>query len=186
MTLQKISTVLDAQGFQINNVFYIRELSFANDFNAKTFNVDPEVNILNIGKLTRGCIDFQTNELHGLKLRPEKNFHLKHSNINSFLPILIESLTNKDKPYVAIKNQQLATIFKSLNIDFVNLEKGDYLVPSLKNLDQASSNGIWMCSLHTVFSVDNKRCALRKGLLLWSWLKKKNDEEREMSLAISI
>jgi len=176
---------MDAQGFQINNKFYMREFSFVKAIKAKSFNVVPELNISNIGRSTRLCIDFQTEKIHGLKLRTSPGtFHLKNSNIDSFIPVLIETLTNKEKPLVAVKNQQLASILRGLNLNFVNMEKGSFSVPSLKMLDEASTIGKWMCSLHTVFKTEHKRCGLRKSLMLWSWLNKKLDEERELSLAV--
>jgi hypothetical protein len=71
-TIGEVACIIKAQGFQLNNVFYPRELSIANDNINLSFNIDPELNESNLTAFHRNCLKYQTNNIHGISLKPDQ------------------------------------------------------------------------------------------------------------------
>jgi len=181
--INQIACVVDVQGFIVDKKFYPRELAIVNDIVNVSFNVDPEIQLQNTSKYQLGCLNFQTHQLHGLSIRPsDGTFNITNSTFKDFLYVMVKTLTNNEKPIIAIKNHQLRPILQRLNIDYVDVEKGDIIIPSTESLDNANPLGKWTCGLHSESGDINRKCALRKSCNVWSWLKRNQEKLRQIKI----
>jgi len=179
--LSKIACLLDVQGFIINNIFYPRELAILNNTISRSFNIDTE--LFSLSNIQKGAANYQTHAIHGLTLRPEEGtFNITTKNFKDILFILVKTLTSRDQPLVGIKNHQLKPILQSLGIDYIDLEKGDVIVPSIESLDSLNPLGKWVCENHTECDQGNRKCALRKCFNIWSWLEMQKEKLRQIKL----
>jgi len=161
--LEKIACVIDIQGYSLHGKFYARELSIVNDEICSTFNVDPEISLTDD---SLNAIYYHYQRIHGLGLHPLKNVFIKNSTLEMFIRVITDMLTSEDKPYLAVKNHQLASLLDEWQIKYVNLES--FEAPSVSQFTCR-----WMCDLHENKRPQMRRCALRKSISLWIWINQK-------------
>lgn len=162
----QIFCVMDIQGFSVEGKFYPRELSIVNNDLNITWNVDPELEVTENNRISIG---YHVRDIHGLSVKPDYGpVMIKSSTLAVVLKILSSILFTEEKPYIAVKNQQLAAILRNEGLQFVNLEKGNCVPPAISDLEK--DNIPWMCILHSNPVPRMKRCALRKSVSIWKWL----------------
>ena len=173
----KICAVIDAQGFQIGQTFFPRELAII----GKNVKLCYEIVSESVKFQNRGKLEFQTNAIHGIPINQVLNQNskcfIKEENLDNFLKFIVSLLTTEKRKYVAVKNQQLCQILTRCSIDFINLEKHllDFQpCPPLRVFEKIGAKNSVFCPLHLALYSQNfdkdVRCSLKKALFIWEWV----------------
>ena len=93
----------------------------------------------------------------------------KSNSIKDYLKNFHKILSNGEKCYFAIKNNQLKKILNECDIPTFDLENLNN-IPSIKEMEQSNGKSL-ICSNHLISKIRRYRCAYRKCLLLWKYLK---------------
>lgn len=192
-----ICAVIDVQGFYIDRKFYPRELAIVNDKLRLCFEIDcefpPNMNMeYNVLKK----FTFQQIHLHGIPMKKVLNDKTSRCFKNKDLKNLVQELYNRvkteDKFIFATKNQQTSDLLWEYEIPYLDLEKqmvGNEICPTLKDFDKVVGPNNCFCLLHFVLNKplynSQFRCALRKSIYIWDWLKYKVESDRFVNDIIS-
>lgn len=170
-----ICAFIDAQGFHLNNRFYLRELAIKNDTLDSCVEFDAELYLNRVRKDQRQQLIYQTNSVHGIPITSCRA-DFRSCEASTVIKSWYEIVATEEKVYFGLKNQQLATILNQVGIPFVDFERREIRAPSLRQLDQAysSENPVTFCKFHTRLPRHNNielRCAQRKANRFWEWLR---------------
>lgn len=178
-----VCAIIDTQGFFINKVFYPREVAIVNENLRVCFEIDcefpRELTIKSFKHFT-----YQQNVIHGIPVKKVINdisFRvLKFKYFKNFITYVYECLKSPERPFFAVKNQQLSLLLKEYKIPFINLEDekiGNEICPTLTSFDKVYGQNTHHCLLHFLLKnstmIPNYRCSLRKASYIWEWLNMK-------------
>jgi hypothetical protein len=156
--MDSIFGVIDAQGFFVKDEFYPRELAFGELDDSFIFSCefDPPMKFeyLSPKEKERNLFIMKYTGL------PYECNGYQEDKVKLILGLLREKYWTEDKPNFGIKNNQLATLLKSIGFSFVVIN-----CPPIYTLNPAKSE----CDRHTL----NKdgACAVKKVEVLRKWIK---------------
>jgi hypothetical protein len=171
----KLCAVIDAQGFQIGDQFYIRELCLIPCYSRNKYycEVDIPISYENLNEKDKTTVNFCRQFVHGLPLETRVNNAIPHSDLPEKLRLLYELHRIGSDDKIGVKNTQLQKLLTRWGIPCIDLEI--YLdCPPIKWL-RHSYKMKDVCEIHTDF-IRNKRihiarCAEDKAKNLWQWLR---------------
>lgn len=174
---EKISAILDIQGYSIEDKFFPREISIVNDEYELCYEVlhvfDEEFRISHHKQ-----INFHKNYIHGLPLHrilPINTKRIINSDELTQFFDFISSIFNINESSIGVKNQQVVNYLKDFNIVCIDLEKqnigGEFCPP------QTLFRKKTYCPLHNRIThkpfSGEYRCAIKKAKSIWDWYKNK-------------
>ncbi|KAI1287887.1 hypothetical protein HDE_09786 [Halotydeus destructor] len=167
--LPHITAVIDAQGFQIGNNFYVREISVVADHFVGYLELDAE---LGDEWANSPNIRYQTNFVHGIPLSPSALAE-KASDLSGIIKAFYAVAAFKAGDLVAIKNRPLGNILDEMGLGFVDLDHkhSTIICPATDTLVMENPSHEF-CPIHTAHA-DSKlrmRCARKKAYHIWDWI----------------
>lgn len=180
---KEVCAVFDMQGFYANKIFYPREFAIANDEIKICLEIDSEIpDDIKISSFRH--FSFQQHQLHGIPVKKVLDTEtlrvLKISQLKEIIFEIYCRIRTDDKPLVAIKNHQMSSILEESCIPYINLESniiGGEICPPLSMFDKINGSSNYHCLLHYILHKNSfkngHRCALRKSVYIWKWLKQK-------------
>jgi hypothetical protein len=173
--MEKICAVVDAQGFYINNKFFVRELSMVSDELTICIEFDPGFNWHELSQEDKNIIMYSTKYIHGLYFRPfnpdKHNYLNKSEDIGFVLQKWYQMVATNQKYLFAHKNNQLGKILTELGIQCIDLSELNF--PTYDKIQQKYGD-VYLCAYHKrprSFTKCNLTCAYRKACHLYRELK---------------
>lgn len=162
----KICAVVDSVGYEINGVYYVRELAFANGHLSKAMEFQPDFDYNEINYQESQNIGTQTNS-HGLKLTSKNPLSFKSSEVSAVLRTLYNSNSTWTHDRIGVANSQLRNLLDQAGIPNVNLTH----YPFVFN-DTMRHAGNWHCNLHPLHPNGWQwyDCALKSARNLWRFM----------------
>jgi hypothetical protein len=167
--INEICGVIDAQGFTVNGEFYIREISVVSDFLKQTELCNTNLKYPDMSKKDRKNNLYVANNILGLSLGNQKDDlprGIEHGNHKVL--IMYEKIRTPNRPYVAVKNDQIIEELEKWGIPYMNI--GDYGCPKIEDLVKVFKPK--PCHFHERSIPDRRkfRCAEQKCQLIWKWI----------------
>ena len=165
--VDRIGAFMDAQGFMVDHLFCVREISIESAFFSSHIEIKSEFTPISDCRL-----NYQTRYVHGLTLHSD-TAEVSCRDLDTVIYTWYDILKNKlgSDVVVAVKNHQLSKILTSLKVPHIDLNDHPvYSFPKLWELDEEFPVDIPFCSLH-IHVLPELRCSRRKAFQYFNYIK---------------
>lgn len=183
--LNKVCAFVDVQGFGLSKHpdspfhFKPRELTFFGEHGSITHQFNTPIELSKLSKEQQKTLRFQSFYIHGLPFQTaaEEDFQAE-GNFRRELVRLYDLFKSKERDFVAVKNDYLASYLREIGIKYIDLGNTRMDVPRLAELDE-KFQCYDVCSLHLKSKNGIKyQCSFRKAKNFWSWILENRDLRR--------
>jgi hypothetical protein len=184
--MDQICAIIDAQGFYLNNKFYIRECAIVSDKLSHCQEFYTNINFDELTSIDKNNVIHCKRNIHGLLLNPYMdNLPLPSSDgFIHYIKYFYDVLSSKEKPLFAVKHEPLKRLLESSGIPVCDLNDKKYKIPKIADLEEWYGNR-WTCAYH-IKSNYVLRCAYRKCIHLYNYIRENFITDEPMNMEENI
>jgi len=172
--MDQICAVVDIQGFYVKGTFYARECAVVNDNVTTCQEFDPGIEWSDLSRKEISHVNYCKRFIHGLSFQPFVNLQNspipKSGELVKYLLAQYKLLATNEKPLFGVKNDSLKNILLDAGILVCDLNDIKYRFPSIQQLNKMHGRR-WTCAFHLKQNFENYRCAYRKCIQMWQYIK---------------
>ena len=166
--MENICALFDAQGFIINEEFYIRELAVTSlkDNSIQSWDAEIPQDFDSLSTKDKITNEYIRRNITGLSFNTSDADFIPFRKIRVFLVLMWNKYKTPTKQMIGVKNLGLAKILDELNIPYLELK-----APSIANLKNYYRS-TYFCMRHK--ECPDALCSIQKLMLLRMWIKDEN------------